>query len=101
MASSLSDRVNSAAGHFTVRHLVLTAASLLVLTGLSWGLAHVDLGAANTPVGLGIAVLKASIVALVFMELAHGSTAQRGVIITTGVLIVLLAAGMVTDIALR
>ena len=42
--------------------------SLLVLTGVTTAVAFVDLGPANTPVALGIASLKASLVVLYFMH---------------------------------
>lgn len=53
------------------KQVVFTGAALLALWALSWGLSYVALGAAAVPVALGIAVAKAVLVALVFMELVH------------------------------
>jgi cytochrome c oxidase subunit 4 len=74
---------------------------LVVLTGLSWGLAHAQLGGAGTAVALGIAALKASVVALVFMEIAHASTVVRVVALVTVLFIVLLCLGVAGDTGLR
>ncbi len=47
--------------------------ALLVLTGLTVGIAMIDLGPLNTIVALTIAVSKALIVILVFMHLRYSS----------------------------
>lgn len=46
-------------------------AALIALTFLTVGISFIDLGAWHTPVGLLIAVTKASLVALFFMHLLH------------------------------
>jgi cytochrome c oxidase subunit 4 len=81
--------------------LVVALLALVALTGLSWWLANVDLGAFNTVVALSIAAVKATIVALAFMELGHASTTARIVAVTTLVFIVLLCAGIMGDEVLR
>ena len=43
--------------------------ALLILTGLTIGAAFIDLGSGNVVVALGIASIKASLVALFFMHL--------------------------------
>jgi cytochrome c oxidase subunit 4 len=48
-------------------------AALLVLTALTTGAAFVDLGPFNVAVAMGIALLKAFLVALFFMHLRHSS----------------------------
>ena len=45
--------------------------ALIALTFLTVGISFIDLGAWHTPVGLVIAVTKASLVALFFMHLLH------------------------------
>src|ERR1700691_5481349 len=45
--------------------------SLMVLTGLTTGIAYIDLGAFNTVVALFIAVLKMSLVILFFMHVKY------------------------------
>ncbi len=46
-------------------------AALIALTFLTVGISFIDLGAWHTPVGLVIAVAKASLVVLFFMHLLH------------------------------
>jgi cytochrome c oxidase subunit 4 len=81
--------------------LVATLVVLAVLTGLSWWLANVPLGALQTPVALAIAAAKASLVALVFMELTRASTAARVVAVVTISFIALLCLGVLADAGLR
>jgi cytochrome c oxidase subunit IV len=100
MAPPLSDpvkRSNLPSG----RPIVLALLALLVLTGLSWGLAHLPLGAFDTAAALGIAVVKASVVAFVFMELIHTDVVPRFVVLATLLFIVLMCAGIVTDVYFR
>jgi cytochrome c oxidase subunit IV len=85
----------------SVRSLVLALLALLALTCASWGLAHVELGPAGTPVAIAIAAIKAAIVAVAFMELPRASTTARIVALVTVVFIALLCAGTVADVALR
>jgi cytochrome c oxidase subunit 4 len=47
--------------------------ALLVFTGVTVGVAFLDLGALNTVMALGIAVVKASLVILYFMHVRYGS----------------------------
>jgi cytochrome c oxidase subunit 4 len=51
--------------------LVGTAAALVALTAVTVAVARLDLGAANVAVALGVATLKASLVALFFMHLKY------------------------------
>jgi cytochrome c oxidase subunit 4 len=92
--------VNEAGGS-TGRSVVLALVALLVLTSTSWVLAHVALGHFNTYVALGIAAVKAGIVAQVFMELSHASTAARVVGGVTLLFIAILCIGVVADLRLR
>lgn len=52
----------------TVRYTI-TFVALLVLTGTSFGTSFLPLGMLEMPVALGIAAIKAALVALVFMHL--------------------------------
>ena len=57
-------------GHLVpVRYLVMAGLALLVLTVITVAVRFVDLGEANMPIAMGVAVVKATIVALVFMHL--------------------------------
>jgi len=80
---------------------LFTLLALVGLTALSWALAHVDLGAANTAVALTIAAIKASVVALVFMEIRHASLPARTVGLVTILFILFLCLGMVADVGIR
>jgi cytochrome c oxidase subunit 4 len=91
----------SRAGGSSGTTLVVALVTLLALTGLSWWLANVDLGAFNTVVALAIAAIKASIVAFGFMELGHASTTARIIVVTTVAFIVLLCLGIVGDAGFR
>jgi cytochrome c oxidase subunit 4 len=53
----------------TVRGYTLTFAVLLVLTGVSFGTSFLPFGALEIPIALGIAAVKAGLVALIFMHL--------------------------------
>ena len=57
-----------------IRPLILTWLALLVLLALTAGAAWLRLGWINTAIGLAVALVKALLVALVFMRLrrAHG-----------------------------
>ncbi len=61
-------------GHITpVGLLVGVFTALIVLTVLTVAVTYVDLGAANIWIALGVAVAKASLVALYFMHLRYDS----------------------------
>jgi cytochrome c oxidase subunit 4 len=83
------------------RPLVLALLALLVLTAISWGVAHLPLGRAAIPIALAIAAIKAAVVAYWFMELPLASTPAKIVAMVTLVFIALLCAGTVGDLGLR
>jgi cytochrome c oxidase subunit 4 len=56
-----------------VSHYVIVWILLLIGTGLTVVAAKLDMGWANTPIALTIAVSKALLVLLVFMELRHST----------------------------
>jgi cytochrome c oxidase subunit 4 len=60
-----------------VRTYLLVALVLLLLTGLTIGLAFLPLGAWHTPVALGIAATKALLVAWFFMHLRASHAITR------------------------
>jgi cytochrome c oxidase subunit 4 len=74
---------------------------LAVLTGLTFGLSHVEMGPWSLPVALLIAVTKASIVALFFMHLWDHPGASRLVLATSALFVVLLASLVVADVLTR
>ena len=80
------------------RALVLTFAALVALAAISWIAAVLGTG---TGVALAIAAVKAALIALVFMELAHAHTADRVIAVVAVLFVVLLCAGSVADVAFR
>ena len=83
-----------------MRALLLTAAALIALWGVSFGMSYVDLGRASLGVALGIAALKAALVVLVFMELRHERVsiklAAGSALLTITIFVSLVAADVAT-----
>ena len=66
----------------SVRTLVLVFVALLLLAGLTTGVAYIDLGGAwNTVVALAIAAIKMCLVGLFFMELLYSHGLNRIVVL--------------------
>jgi cytochrome c oxidase subunit 4 len=78
-----------------------TGASLLLLWALSFSLSYVPLGAASLPVALAIALVKAVLVVLFFMELLHESVSMKFAIAAALGLLAVLIGLMVADVATR
>jgi cytochrome c oxidase subunit 4 len=74
---------------------------LAVLTGLTFALSTVHLGAWSLPVALLIAVTKSSIVALFFMHLWDHAGASRLVLVTAVLFVVVLSSLVVADVLTR
>jgi cytochrome c oxidase subunit 4 len=81
--------------------LLLAFVALAGLTGATWALAHAPLGGAHVPVALGIATVKAGVVAAVFMEARHAPMAGRAAAIVCLAFIAMLCAGLAVDVVLR
>jgi cytochrome c oxidase subunit 4 len=60
---------------------VAVFAALLVLTGLTYGVATQDLGWMNTPVALGVALVKASLVVVYFMGVRYNTPLTKVVVV--------------------
>src|ERR1700733_11207928 len=75
--------------------------SLLVLTGLTTGMAFVDLGKWNTVVALVIACFKASMVILFFMHWRWSTQLVRVVILSALLWLILLIGLTTTDFVSR
>jgi cytochrome c oxidase subunit 4 len=73
---------------------------LLILTGLTTGVAYVDLGAFSVVAALTIAAVKMLLVALFFMHIRHSSRLTRlvvaGGLLWLGILLFLTLADVVT-----
>lgn len=74
---------------------------LLGLTALSYGVSRLHLGDLAAVVALGIAVIKASLVAVIFMEITHTASVPRVVGGATIFFIVLLCLGIAADVGYR
>lgn len=74
---------------------------LLCFTGLTTGVAFIDLGIWNTPVALAIAVIKASLVVIFFMHARHSEKLVRIVIGVAIFWLLILIVVTVSDYATR
>jgi cytochrome c oxidase subunit 4 len=59
----------------------MTFAALFILTALTWWVAGRDFGLMNTPVALGIAVTKASLVVIYFMGVRYNTPLTKVVVV--------------------
>jgi cytochrome c oxidase subunit IV len=75
---------------------------LLILTGATVGVAHIDLGPYNTVMALAIATIKAVLVVLFFMHVKYTSEKMSKVVIVSAIfwLFILLALSL-SDYATR
>ena len=64
------------------RTYVVVFLGLIILTGLTYVAATNDFGALNTPIALGIAALKASLVVLFFMGVRYNTPLTKVVVIS-------------------
>ncbi|HWY20713.1 MAG TPA: cytochrome C oxidase subunit IV family protein [Candidatus Acidoferrum sp.] len=76
--------------------------ALLLGTGLTVFAATLDLGPFNAPVALGIATVKATLVALFFMHVWHASEKLTKLVVIAALFFLLLLLGLtMTDYATR
>lgn len=66
----------------SVRLYLAVFVALLIFTGLTVVVAYFDLGLLNTPVALGVAVVKASLVVLFFMGVRHNTPLTKVVVVS-------------------
>ena len=86
------------AGHVVPKKLyILVFAALIVFTGLTTGVAFVNLGKWNTVVALAIAVCKASLVVLFFMHLRWSTGLMRMVLLSAFMWFAILVALTLSD----
>ena len=84
-----------------VRTYAIVCGVLLVLTGVTIGLAHVNLGGFNAALALLIAAAKAVLIALFFMHLRGSSPLTRLVGIGALLWLAILIVGTLDDILTR
>ena len=75
------------------RTYVIVWIVLLVLTYITWWVAQHDYGALNTPIALGIAVGKASLVVIYFMGVRYNTPLTK-VVVVAGFFWLLIMFGM-------
>jgi len=88
--------MSSSSGHapiVSVGTYVMVFVALLIGTGLTVLAASRDFGALNTPIALGIAVTKASLVCLIFMGVRHNTPLTK-VVVLSGLLWLLILFGL-------
>jgi cytochrome c oxidase subunit 4 len=71
--------------------------SLMVLTGVTTGVAYIDLGLLNTPVAMAIATLKMTLVILYFMHLRYSTRLTWAVALSAFFFLIVLFALTFTD----
>jgi cytochrome c oxidase subunit IV len=77
-------------------------AALLVCTYLTYKAAFIELGRFNTPVALGIATFKATLVVLFFMHVWHAGEKLIKLVVISALFFLLLLLGLsMTDYATR
>ncbi len=84
-----------------VRTYILVCGALLVLTLATYIAAFVNLGPFNTLVALGIAAIKAILIALFFMHARYSTGITRIVIFAGLVWLVILISGTMNDFITR
>ncbi len=85
----------------SLRATLITGAAVLVLWAVSFAISFVPLGVAALPVALGIAAIKALLVALFFMELAKEALSIKLTLVSALLLGFILGGLMVADILTR
>lgn len=85
----------------STRSTFVTWAALVLLAAASFLLSTFHLGAFGAPIAVGIALTKAALVAVVFMELAVQRVSNRIAFVTAIVFVALLASLVVVDVATR
>jgi cytochrome c oxidase subunit IV len=77
-------------------------ATLLLLTYITYKAAFIELGQFNAAVALGIATIKATLVALFFMHVYHASEKLTKLVVIGAIFFLLLLLGLtMTDYATR
>lgn len=80
---------------------VLIFVVLLILTVVTYLVSRIELGVWNTPVALGIATVKMSLVALFFMHVIHSTRVTWLVIGASAIWLSLLLGGTLADAMTR
>jgi cytochrome c oxidase subunit 4 len=87
--------------HVSVNTYCVIFSALLVLTLATVAAAEVEFGAWHTPIALGIAVLKATLVVLFFMHVIHSSRLTVLVIFSSLLMLAILLVITLSDYLTR
>ncbi len=80
---------------------LLTLIALVALSGLTFGLSYLHLGAWSVAIAMAIAAGKATLIALFFMHLRDHGTGDRAAILLGVILALLLVGFVAADVATR
>ena len=83
------------------QQLFVILSILLILTGITVGVASVNLGALNIWAALGIAAIKSTFVLLYFMHLKYESRLLAGTLVLTLSILAILIGFIFLDVAFR
>jgi caa(3)-type oxidase subunit IV len=81
--------------------IIATSIALLLLWGGSWALSFVALGGWSFGIAIAIAVAKAALVTLVFMELFHARTSVKLIAVTAVAMLALMLSLTFVDVVAR
>jgi len=84
-----------------IRTYVIVAVALMALTGLTVFAAFTDLGPWNNVVALGIAIVKATLIILFFMQVRYSSNLTKVVVIAGWLWLMILLGGVFDDYLTR
>jgi cytochrome c oxidase subunit 4 len=87
--------------HVSLGTVLRTGAAVVVLWAISFALSYVPLGVLSLPIALVVAVMKAVLVALFFMELVRATVSIKMTVLAACALTLTLIGFMVADIATR
>lgn len=83
------------------KFLTLIWAGLMVLTGVTIGVARIDLSFLNVVVALGVASVKASLVIFFFMHLKYENRLLKGMVLLAFVILAILLGFTFFDVGYR
>ena len=75
--------------------------SLLILTGVTTGIAFIDLGRFNLVVAMAIAIFKATLVVLFFMHVKYSTTLTKTIVASGFVFLLIMVFFTMTDLLTR
>ena len=92
MSTHSSEHASAHSNHHvpSIQMCLSVFVALLMFTGITVWVAGLDLGALNTPVALGIAVTKGTLVVLFFMGVRHNTPLTKTVAISGFVWLIIL-----------